>query len=357
MLKADRTILILPDGAAGHEPLTTTCHYRKPGTTQTLWERRANHSAPEAWRPVDLVERVADPDAEFEGSFCVTLRPGERYDAALLPEGAEPGAARTAVETITIHALGRPAPRALIEHLTWDVGGTSAALSLLTFGAVEIILLGLSNNPIETEASTGLPFLNAPVGPVVRGIAVGADGNIELELGRLMSGRVHHGLVIVADASGNWQARTWEMRALRRMLAVTFAGVRIFNHDPEGYLEADIVLEVVENGRKRASFALPTLKINRSDPTALHALGYTFAEPPRTVFEPDTEILLRAWGVEDADDLDADEQAIGEVRLDLPSGLARESVNMDRTRIVCRGTYADDFGFDVDVRWSVTYVP
>ena len=85
MLKADRTILILRDGAAGPEPLTTTCHYRKAGTAQTLWDRRADHSAVGAWQRVDLVGRVADPDAEFEGSFSVTLLPCERYDAVLLP--------------------------------------------------------------------------------------------------------------------------------------------------------------------------------------------------------------------------------------------------------------------------------
>jgi hypothetical protein len=348
---------IIVDNEHGETDGSTTIEYHKaPG--DELWER----SNSTGWSQPNLFVTVGTADAETEGSYMVTLRPGEWYEVAIFSPNRGPDKDPQMLADLVVYCVWkRPEARALISDETRAHGGTWHKHGVFTTVPTVLAEIGVSRKAPTTDAA-GIPHFTSADGTP---IPISAPATMHgVQLLPLYAGQHYWCAYTVVDAFGNWESRVEEFDTHRRKVDVQFQTLHIYNDgDPGGHGEGSFNFTVYKGPFPGSfdvveDFHLPESDIDDWGETDRpYKLGYAHIGSPETVEPGKANVGVWARGTE--------HDGVGEenewdwtdgVDLATPAGDGAEKVTNASMRV--DGAYRnDDFHFGVDVVWSIDYVP
>jgi hypothetical protein len=343
--------------ASGATSGSTTVSYEKE-RDEALFEKVPGGT----WAEVNVHVRTGLGDvADRAGSYVVTLKPGQIYEAWVSDRANGPLSAD-------------PLPQAVLKlFCLWDMrtdlitdknsstGGTWHAHQIATSRPTSLVAIGASRKPPVTSG-IGPPVIVTPDGGPAA--PTGVSMNHLVQLLPLLPGNHYFFTAVVADAGGEWDVLNEEFDTLRRKLTVEFPTIHIFNDgDPFDHGEGEFWFRVYAGTRQQPNviqdFHLPTQDIDDWGETDRpYSVGFAHLGAPETVKPGREGVLVGSWGVEHDGALESDEGAGGDATLPLPAGRFVETVLNSTFRMDCPVTTTDDdFHYGVDVKWSVEYVP
>jgi hypothetical protein len=303
-------------------------------------------------------------EADFAGSFAITLKPGQAYELCVFEEDHGPlttDPIRRAC--LTVHCLWkRPEERNLITDHNEAVGGTWYARQTHTNVPTSIVAIGVSRTPPVVDAD-GIPHLKSPEGAPTS--ALTTTQNHFVELNPLRPGNHYFFLVLVTDSFGNWDFEEAELTTHRRKLSVGFPTIHIFNDgDPGTYGEGEFWFRVYFGTPPQPQiieeFHLPTQDVDDWGETDRpYSIGIAHVGGFEVVKPGEENVWVGSRGIEHDGVFENDEQAWSlDTMLPIPAGRFVETVTNSTFFMDCpTATVGDDFHFGVDVKWSVDYAP
>ncbi|KMO84351.1 hypothetical protein BST22_05230 [Mycolicibacterium chubuense] len=347
---------ISPPETAG---MTTVTYKKEP--EEELWEMQPGAS----WAKVNVHTLTGLGDeADYSGSYGITLSPGQIYTAGLFyplhsPVSTDP----LGTKVVVIAVFKKPTARRLITDHSGSGGGTWLSHGIKTTQPTTLFLAGASRTP-AVPGTTGIPQLVDPdaVIPAPLGPAVSHD----IELKPLVPGHHYFLTAMVVDAGGNWEVLDVEQDTLKRKMTVQFPKMVVFNDgDWATTGEAEFWFDVSAGDDTRPAqslqlFTLPEPDLDDWGETGRpYALGYAYIENQAlTVSAERTSIWVHSWARED-DDPWGDDTAGSAInrgkRLNLPDGPAEKVVSSTFTMDVPASS--GDLHYAVDVTFAVDYLP
>ena len=357
---------IVVDKSAGKTSGSTALKYEK-NRDQELWERTDGAG----WSRINPHVRTGLGDvADSNGTFAITLKPGQSYELGVFDGGHGPTTTdpleRSAVAVFCLWK--KPAALGLISDENRAFGGTWYWHQTHTSVPTRIVEIGVSRMPPDIDVN-GLPHFKktdgaptVPLSALGTGPIVGNDHKVELN--PLFAGNFYFFALIVTDANGNWDVRQETFTTLRRKLTVEFPTMHIYNDgDPFSHGEADFWFDVYSgSGSQRTpieSFHRDEGDIDDWNETDRpYKLGYAHVGQPETVSPEQEQVFVSSRGTEHDGFLESDEGAWSkDKQLFFPVGRFVETVVNQTFLMDCPiATDGDDFHYGVDVRWSVEYV-
>jgi len=357
---------IIVDKTAGQTKGSTGLKYEKQ-REQELWERYDSG----AWSPINPHVRLGLGDeADVEGAFPITLKPGQSYELGVFDQGHGPTTSDPIERAAaTVFCLWKkPQAMGLITDENRAFGGTWYSHQIHTNVPTRIVEIGVSRMPStldvnglphfkETDGAPTVPLTASGTGPVV-------SNDHKVELNPLLPGNLYFFAVIVTDANGNWDVRQETFTTLLRKLTVEFPAMHIYNDgDSLSYGEGEFWFEVYSGSQPQrtsiAQFYRPTADIDDWNETDRpYPLGYAHVGQPEAVSPEQARVFVSSRGVEHDGALESDEGAWSkDKQLFFPAGRLIEKVVNQTLLMDCAiATDGDDFHYGVDVRWSVEYV-
>lgn len=339
---------------------TTTVKYKKE-PEEELWEMRPGTT----WAPVNVHTLTGLGDeADFSGTYSITLSPGQIYTAGLfLPLHSPVSTDPLGTKVVVIAVLKKPTEQKLITDHSGSGGGTWLSHGIKTTKPTTLFVAGASRSPALVN-KIGIPKLvdpdaviPAPFGPAVSHF---------FELTPLVPGHHYFLTAMVVDAGGNWEVLDVEQDTLRRKLTVQFPKMVVFNDgDWATTGEAEFWFEVSAGNdtgpaQSLQSFNLPEPDLDDWGETGRpYTLGYAYIEnQAQAVSAGRTSIWVHSWAREDdgpwGDDTAGSAINKGK-RLNLPVGPSEKVPSGSFTMDVAASS--GDLHYAVDVTFAVDYLP
>ena len=343
-----------PPGADGK----TTIKYDKQASEE-LWERKPGLG----WTPVPTHD-----DDDFSGRYEVTLRPGQSYTAGVFSPTFGPNSKDPRGATVTVFAvLKKPSDRRLIDDHSGTGGGTWLRHGVKTAVPTTLFVAGASRSqPIRDGA--GIPKLVDPDAVAPKPLTPSVSHDVELK--PVVPGHHYFLTLMVVDDAGNWEVLDVEQDSLRRKMTVEFSTIHIQNDGDRDLLgaqnlgEAEFWFRVSagDEGQARHTlkeFHLPEMDVDDADYLGRpYSVGFAYIDlEPQTIPPGRTQIWVNSTAIED--DSPLGEEGAGFIegrRLDLPIGPG-EKVPSKVYQLHCPTSTSDDFWYNVDVTYSVDYLP
>ncbi|MCK1546926.1 hypothetical protein IVB12_34640 [Bradyrhizobium sp. 179] len=351
--------VVVVDVDAGQTSGDTTISYKKD-PEDDLWELVPGRS----WSRVNPHVRTGLGDiADKEGSWSITLVPGQSYELGVFERGHGPlsiDPIRRA--TLLVFCLvKKPRERGLITDENRGFGGTWYFHQIHTRVPTSVVSFAVSRTPPVIDAD-GIPHPVSPEGdpsaPFIQGMM-----DHKADLLPLFPGNRYFFSAVVVDSRGDWEVRQDQFTTLRRVLNVEFPTLHIFNDgDPFDHGEASFTFRVFSGPVNQPTvikdFDRATQDIDDWGETDRpYAMSFAhFGTPLAVADENEMSVSVASWGVEHDGFLEEDEAASNwGTRLPLPVG--RNENVVQTTFLMDCPTSNGDFHYGVNVRWSVSYVP
>ena len=351
--------IVVVDPDIGQSSAPTTIAYEK-FRDEELWTRRSGG----AWTQenVHLLTGLGDA-ADADGSYAVSLRPGDVYEVGVFqfrhgPTSTDP--IRSA--SLTVFALlKKPHEAPLITDQNFDFGGTWCFHQVVTRIPTNIVAMAVSRRPPVID-SDGIPHAVDPDGTLSPERAL--TSNHRHQILDLFPGNQYFSSVVVADAKGNWEIRERTFTTLRRVVLIEFPRITVLNDgDPFAHGEGEFWFRVHTGANNMPTvlqdFHQATTDIDDwSEQGRPYAMGFAYVGKPEAVTAEAYEVSVASWAIEHDGFLEADEGAAskGDGRLRFPSGFQVENAKGALILDCPFSTTGDDFHYNVDVTWSVSYV-
>jgi hypothetical protein len=326
---------------------------------EELWERKPGMG----WTLVPTYD-----EGDISGRYDVILRPGQSYAAGVFSPTFGPNSKDPRGTTVTVFAvLKKPSARPLITDHSGTGGGTWLRHGVKTTVPTTLFIAGASRTRPNRDSSE-LPTLIDPdaVSPNPLGSSVSHD----IELKPLVPGHHYFVTLMVVDDVGNWEVLDVEQDSLRRKMTVEFSTIHIQNDGDRDFFDAQNVGEAEfwfrvsagDEGRAHNTlkeFHLPEMDIDDADFLGQpYSVGFAYVElEPQSIPPGRTQVWVNSTAIED--DSPFGEEGAGFIegrRLDLPIGPG-EKVPSKVYQLHCPTSTGDDFWYNVDVTYSVDYVP
>jgi hypothetical protein len=352
--------IVIIDPSIGQKSATTDIIYEKE-EYQELWEKLPGA----AWTFINVHKLTGLGDeadrSNKRAPYTISLRPGEAYEAGIF--GADHGPTTTDpikfAGLIVYGLLKKPTGIALITDERLEFGGTWCKVQIHTQIPTNMVSIGVSRKPPTLDAN-GIPRPDHPDGTVFPGLALAMD-HIH-QIGVLFPGNDYFLSVVVVDATGNWDVRQRQFTALRRSIQIKFPKITVLNDgDPFDDGEGDFLFRVFNpsiGGGIIEDFQTSTIDIDDWSETGRpYVMGFVHMGVPLVVSPETFEVSVSSFGTEHDGFLESDEYARNwGVVLPFPTGQFVENAN-GKFVMDCPIQSDDDFHYNVDVEWSVTYVP
>ena len=347
---------IIVDPAAAFQAGQSKIEYKKH-PSEALIARYPGQT----WEELNPFFLVGTADADEIGTFNIQLSPGELFEAGIT-DGAIPGeeALPTSIPNYIRVACVRKNTEAtpFITDNTGEAGGTwiAARIASSVFSRVVVAEVGLEPPVV---GANGLPFIQSPVGNLVK-YGVSADGQLhDFEFSSLLPGTPHFLLVILMDNQGRWDTRTVEIVTKRRKLTVKFPEIVVFNDGDwattgEAQFTFSVGFVVNRNFTAFETFNWSHNDLDDWSETGRpYALGFVHLGTPQVVQIPTEVVWLQSTASED--DSTETDRAGGRKRLFFPGGRNNETVTNDPVSFKCSPSEGD-LEYDVKAVVTVEYV-
>jgi hypothetical protein len=335
-------------------------HYEK-GRFDEVW-----HQRPSGWERVNL-RAVTGGATGFStvGDFPITLKPGQVYRVGIykLSHGPNSTDPSCIARLVVVAILKEPEQRTLIVTVDRNVGGTWCKYVATTSSPTTPVLVGVTRERIYWFDN--LPGIESTAGAVLSSLPTGTSHTFQVQ--PLVPGNTYNFAVVLVDGAGNWDVHTDGFTTLRRKLTVKFERIIISNDgDPARHGNAEFDFQIfagattVDSMHELERFHLPEMDIDDWHETGRpYNVGFAYVEnEPMSIPVERPHIYLRSTG-HDLDGIEGKETALSipeYFRLPLPEGPG-ETETDGRMTLYCDPAGADDFDYDVDVHYSVQYLP
>jgi hypothetical protein len=372
--------LIVVNTNAGQTSGTTKINYSSGMGRVFLWFRVLSASGGtvtgDTWQLKDLVPPeltdCSTPDCAFAGTFSVTLKPGQVWEGRIFhqaetdpnsPSSDEEPAAQLAVVAI----VKQPSAQDLIQSVERQAGGTflwsRINSNVPTFCRVQV------GKTAPVAGPDGILRLDRPLHTVFDNqVPLGHDHQLTVESVErsIMPGNEFHFLVLVTDATGNWENRTQPFTTLRRTMTIEFSRIDIVNDGVPGDGVGHFWIQVhnidIPGGIKTVCEFGPIDISDRPDPGDEHkehiplsARCLPFVVQPTQVTDPGWDVALHTGGRVETT-FGNDDASHGEGKIPIPEGIREDVLNRSFAIRAEPFDPDDEFTYDVKTRVTIKYV-